>query len=899
LGGRRYYVTFTDDSSRFTKLTVLRSKDQTLDAYKSFAAWAHTQQGVKIKRLRSDRGGEYLGNAFTKFLEEEGTERRLTTHDTPQHNGVAESLNRRIVERLRALQIQADLPQFLWAEAAQFAIWVKNRTPTKALGNVTPYEKLTGRKPNLAGLPEWGQRVWVHNDSGSKLDARATAARWVGYDADSTHAHRIYWPDTQRISVERNVRFTRFTADTVTVYLPTQRVSPPAPAQAPPANQPPVPAPSITVQPPAPQPPPATDSGEEELVEDELADLTPTPAPIYARQTRPAPQTLQPTRQSMRACRPSAHARRIEAGEGTADGNLSAPATVNATVLTPLADTEEAWAYCAGFDEDVAANIQDAAGDPKTVAEARSRHDWPDWKSAMNREMASLNRALTWTTVPRQPGTNLVGCKWIFRLKRKADGSIDKYKARLVARGFTQIYGVDYYDTYSPVARLASFRMVLALAARHDWEIDAFDFNSAYLNGELGEGEEIYMEEPLGYETGTGNVKRLHKAIYGLKQAGRKWYEALTQCLTGIGFRVSSADPGVFTARIGTDLLVLAAHVDDCILTGSSADLITQYKQKLNDHYELTDLGPVNWLLGIEITHDRKAHTVSLSQSSYIKAILNRFHLADAAPQDTPMAPGALLSRKDYPNSPTEEAYMRKVPYRESIGSLMYAAVATRPDIAFAVSALSQFLEHPGEAHWGAVKRVFRYLSGTRNHALTYGGERHELLGFTDADGSSQPHRRAISGHAFILDGGAISWSSRKQELVTLSTAEAEYVAATHAAKELIWLRRLEGDLSLSTKQATTLLCDNQAAIRLVKSDNYHARTKHIDVRYHFIRDVVARGEASIAYCPTGDMTADILTKALPRWKIVQHSVALGLGRPCGGVQELGDPGAPALRARL
>jgi transposase InsO family protein len=208
LGGRGYYVTFTDDYSRFTKLTPLRSKDQTLDAYKSFAAWAQTQHGTQIKRLRSDRGGEYTGDAFSKFLKEQGTERRLTTHDTPQHNGVAESLNRRLVERMRAFLIQSGLTKSLWAEAAQFVIWIKNRTPTRVLGNTTPLERLTGQKPNLANVPEWGQRVWVHDDSGSKLDQRATMARWVGYDADSTHAHRIYWPQNHKISVERNVKFT-------------------------------------------------------------------------------------------------------------------------------------------------------------------------------------------------------------------------------------------------------------------------------------------------------------------------------------------------------------------------------------------------------------------------------------------------------------------------------------------------------------------------------------------------------------------------------------------------------------------------------------------------------------------------------------------------------------------
>ena len=402
------------------------------------------------------------------------------------------------------------------------------------------------------------------------------------------------------------------------------------------------------------------------------------------------------------------------------------------------------------------------------------------------------------------------------------------------------------------------------------------------------------MQEPPGYESSDGKlVKRLRKALYGLKQAGRKWYDALSQVLINLGFRVSNADPGVFTARIGTDILALAVHVDDCILTGSSAKLIEEFKQKLNEHYALTDLGPVNYLLGIKVTRNRETRTISLSQSQYIKAILRRFSLSDAKPSDTPMTPGANYSKKDSPTSPTEAAHMCKVPYYEALGSLMYASVATRPDITFAVSTLSQFLENPGEAHWEAVKRVLRYLSGTCEIALTYGRDQHALVGFTDADGASQEHRRAISGHAFIIDGGAVSWSSRKQELVTLSTAEAEYVAATHAAKELIWLHHLKGDLSEPASKATTLFCDNQAAIHLTTADNYHARTKHIDIHYHFIRDVVQRGETSLAYMPTNDMPANLLTKALPRWKVVQHAVILRLGRPCRRVVESGDSGAP------
>ena len=438
---------------------------------------------------------------------------------------------------------------------------------------------------------------------------------------------------------------------------------------------------------------------------------------------------------------------------------------------------------------------------------------------------------------------------------------------------------MDYFDTFSPIAKLSSFRIILAIAARNDWDADTFDFNGAYLNGELDDSKEIYMKPPPGYTSEGEQVKHLLKSLYGLKQAGRKWYDTLSHALTDLGFQVNNADPGVFTSHINADITILAIHVDDCLITGSSPELIVDYKNKLNERYSLTDLGPVHWLLGIKITRDRQARIISLSQMSYIDAILSWFSLSNAKPVATPITPSTVLSKADSPIDNTELVCMSKTPYREAIGSLMYAAVATRPDITFAVSALSQFLENLGEVHWEAIKRVFHYLIGTKNSTLTYGNERHELVGFTDADGSSQEHRHAISGFAFLIDGATVSWASRKQELVTLSTAEAEYVAATHAAKECIWLRRLIEPFFGPPSTPTTLYCDNQAAIHLATDDNYHAQTKHIDIRFHFIRQTIADGHAKITYRPTQDMTADILTKALPRHKVTIHSLNLRVCR--------------------
>ena len=382
-------------------------------------------------------------------------------------------------------------------------------------------------------------------------------------------------------------------------------------------------------------------------------------------------------------------------------------------------------------------------------------------------------------------------------------------------------------------------------------------------------------------------MKRLQKSLYGLKQAGRKWYDTLVRALTKLGFHITHADPGVFYARVDEHILILAVHVDDCILTGSSSELITRYKEKLNACYALTNLGPVQWLLGIKITRNRAARTISLSQTSFIDAILSRFSMTDAKPYGSPMIPGAIYSKANSPSNPEEATHMQRTPYRQAIGSLMYAAIATRPDIAFSVSILSRFLNNPGDAHWQAIKRIFRYLKSTRNFELTYGSERHDLEGYTDVDGGTQEDRRAISGYAFLIDGGAISWGAKRQELVTLSTAEAEYVAATHAAKEALWLDKLFMDILPNLIHYPTVLhCDNQAAIKLATDDNYHARTKHLNQRFHFIRDLNAQDVIKLSYCPTDDMVADILTKALPKWKVAAHSASLGLRHACGGVLE-------------
>ena len=337
---------------------------------------------------------------------------------------------------------------------------------------------------------------------------------------------------------------------------------------------------------------------------------------------------------------------------------------------------------------------------------------------------------------------------------------------------------------------MASFQILLALAAQNDWPVDTFDFNSAYLNSVLGDDEQIYMEQPVGHEMRDRQqwVWKLKKTLYGLKQGAKNWYDALYKALVELGFTRMDADHGVFYKKTGSNIIILAVHVDDCMVTGNSATRISKFKVKMNGKYKLTNMGPASWLLGIKISRDLANKTISLSQHAYIEAILTRFNFNDLKLSSIPIDPSVPLSKSQSPSKLDDIAKMRNVPYHEAVGSLMYAAMGTRPDIAFATSTVAQFSENLGWVHWEAVKRIFRYLLGSKRLELVYRGEKRGLVGYVDVDGVSQEHRRVISGYIFMVDGGAVSWSLKKQELVTLSTMEAKYVAQTHAAKEAIWL---------------------------------------------------------------------------------------------------------------
>ena len=357
------------------------------------------------------------------------------------------------------------------------------------------------------------------------------------------------------------------------------------------------------------------------------------------------------------------------------------------------------------------------------------------------------------------------------------------------------------------------------MANRLCLELHQVDIKGAYLNGVLNKDEVLYMQHPPGYKAADAGVRVLHlvKTLYGLKQSGRCWYQKLTSIFDTLGLKQCQVDQAVFfkSDKKAGDITVVAVHVDDCTIAASSARLVEALKTGMRLHVEVTDLGELHWMLGIEVQRDRKAGTVHLSQRAYIDSILRRYHLDDLKPLSTPMDTQIRLSSEQSPKSTAEFTAMRDMPYREAVGALNWAALSTRPNIAFAVSTVARFAAEPRPVHWEAIKRIFRYLAGTRDLWLLYGETRRTLKGYVDADGSMAKDRRAIMGYAFLIDGGAVSWSSKRQEIVSLSTTKSEYIAATHSMKEALWLRTLLSKVFRGFWDATTLFSDNQAAIAL------------------------------------------------------------------------------------
>ncbi|TQE12682.1 hypothetical protein C1H46_001702 [Malus baccata] len=406
----------------------------------------------------------------------------------------------------------------------------------------------------------------------------------------------------------------------------------------------------------------------------------------------------------------------------------------------------------------------------------------------MVEELESMANNNVWSLAKPSDNTKPVNCKWVFKTKRDAQGRIERYKARLVAKGFTQREGVDYNDTFSPISSKDSIQLIMALTAYFDLELHQMDVKTAFLNGELD--EEIFMSQPPGFvERGKEDmVCKLNKSIYGLKQASRQWFLKFDQVVTSQGFIENKMDDCIYLKFKGSKFIFLVLYVDDILIASSDVQLLKETKSMLSSNFEMKDLGEAHYVLGIEIVRDRRQKLLGLSQKGYIERVLNRFNMESCNKADVPVNKGDMFSRDQCPKNELETKLMKMKPYASLVGSLMYANICTRPDLAFIVGLLGRFQSNPGEAHWVAAKKVLRYLQKTKGFMLVYGhSDPLELIGFTDSDlAGDVDERKSTGGYIFKLSGCAVSWKSAKQTIVSTSTMEAKFVACFEGMKQAV-----------------------------------------------------------------------------------------------------------------
>ena len=499
--------------------------------------------------------------------------------------------------------------------------------------------------------------------------------------------------------------------------------------------------------------------------------------------------------------------------------------------------------------------------EPKNLKEARASPEWPQWDKAMADEMTSLVSKGTWEIIKKEDlpeGRKPLRNMWIYKKKKNKEGQVVRFKCRLVIKGYSQVEGIDYFETFASVAKFNTIRLIIALSAEFKWNLTQMDVKTAFLNGDLE--EEIYMLPPEGYTTDV--LLKLKKGLYGLKQAPRQWSKKLVTFLKSLGFVQCESDECLFILREGSSVLYMAVYVDDLIMSDNDSKLRDKVAAALKKEYEMDDMGTLEWFLGIRVEYTKEG--IWLKQDAYIDTVAKRFNLQDAKAEELPANPGQKLSAQQCPVEIKDKVEMKDIPYTSAVGSVLYAAGGTMIQIAAPTGQVCRYMHNPGRAHWTAVKRIIKYLKTNKQRGLfyKYGTSKDPtLVGYCDSDyNANTDDRTSTTGYVFKLNGRTITWNSKKQSSTALSTSEAEYMALCEAAKEAVWLKRMLKEMGFP-QGAVTIYEDNEGAIAFTKNNVNHKRNKHIDVRYHYTRRLVEDQELAIKYLPTTHMIADLLTK--------------------------------------
>ncbi|KAJ0714724.1 putative RNA-directed DNA polymerase [Helianthus annuus] len=830
LGGSNYYVTFIDDSTRKVWVYFLKNKYDVFDAFKKWKVAVEKETNLQVKSIKSDNGGEYVSTEFIDFCANNGIKMIKTVPGTPEHNGVAERMNRTLNERARSMRINAGLPKMFWADAVSTAAYLINRGLSAPLGFKVPEEEWRGEAVKYEHLKIFGCSAYDLIKDRDKLDAKAIKCTFIGYGSEKM-GFRLW--DYQNKKVIRSKHATFNEAE---LYKDRNTDSSKVQKE------------QVEI---------------EETIKTSRSEETPDSG---STEVEEQPESTNPADENDESSNSSGD----EEGPSSSEPQQDESQWVrrSSRITKPPAR----------FDPSVNYLLLTENGEPECYSEAVKQKDSKQWEHAMKEEMSSLNKNKTWVLVKLPPNKKALQNKWVFRIKEENDGS-KRYKARLVVKGFQQKKGIDYNEIFSPVVKMTTIRLVLSIVAAENLHLEQLDVKTAFLHGDLD--EDIYMAQPEGFQV-AGKEKmvcKLKRSLYGLKQAPRQWYLKFDEFMERTGYRRCEMDHCCYLKKFKGSYIILLLYVDDMLIAGANMEEISRLKRQMSREFEMKDLGPAKQILGMSIIRDKRDGSLTLSQEKYIGKVLERFKMNDerTKPRNTPLGSHFKLTKDQSPKSDKERAEMLNVPYASAVGSLMYAMVCTRPDIAHAVGVISRFMSDPGREHWEAVKWLLRYLKGTSRMGLCFKGKDAILRGYSDADlGGCKKTFKSTTGYVFTVGGTAVSWMSRLQKSVALSTTEAEYMAIAEASKELVWLKTFLGELG-KDQADYSLYCDNESAVKLAKNPVYHGKTKHIGMRYHFVRGLISEGTMSLKNIPGAENPADMFTKSVTLDKLKLCIASAGL----------------------
>ncbi|GJU66090.1 retrovirus-related pol polyprotein from transposon TNT 1-94, partial [Tanacetum coccineum] len=772
VNGKKYILVIVDDYSRFTWVKCVRSKDEAPDFIIKFLKIIQVRLKVPVRRIRTDNRTGFVNQTLREYYEKFGISHETSVARSPQQNGVVERRNRTLIKVARTMLIYAKALLFLWAKAVATACYTQNHSIVYLRHDKTPYELLHDKPPDLSFFHVFGALCYSTNDSENlgKLQPKADISIFIGY-APTKKAFQIYNRRTRRIIETIHIDF-----DELTEMASEHSSSGPALHEMTPAT-----ISSRLVS----NPPPSTPFVPPSKTPEVVAPIHKVVAPA------PAVSTGSPSSTNVDQDAPSPN---VPSDQSSSTDSIH-------TIVHPYNQISEHNSKYAFL----------TVVEPKTYKDALTQSCWI---KAMQEELNEFERLKVWELVPRPDKVMVITLKWIYKVKLDELGGILKNKARLVARGYRQEEGIDFEESFAPVARLEAIRIFLAFAAHMNMVVYQMDVKTAFLNGNLR--EEVYVSQPDGFvdPDNPNHVYKLKKALYGLKQAPRAWYDMLSSFLISQDFSKGSVDPTLFIHKEGKELLL--------------------------DYRFL-----------------KSPKGIFINQSKYALESLEKYGFDSCDLVDTPMVEKSKLDEDK------EGKFVDPSHYRGMIGTLLYL-IASRPDLQFAICMCARYQARPTEKHLHAVKRIFWYLRGTVNRGLWYPKDSSiALTTFADADHAGcQDTRRSTSGSMQFLGGRLVSWLSKRQKSAMISSTEAEYIALSDCCAQVLWMRSQLTDYGFGFNKIP-MYCDNKSAIALCCNNVQHSRSKHIDIRFHFIKEHVKNGVIELYFVNTEYQLSNIFTKAL------------------------------------